>query len=53
VVEPDPGEHAVYDRLHALYRSLYFAMGQRDAGPAAVGRVLPDLQALSQRARRG
>jgi L-ribulokinase len=53
VVEPDPGEHAVYDRLHALYRSLYFAMGERDAEPAAVGGVLPELQALSQRVRRG
>jgi L-ribulokinase len=53
VVEPDPREHAVYDRLHALYRSLYFALGARDAEPVAVGRVLPELQALSQPARRG
>jgi L-ribulokinase len=53
VVEPDPAEHAVYDRLHALYRSLYFALGTRGADPAAVGGILPELQALSHRARRG
>lgn len=52
-VAPDPAEHAVYDRMHTLYRSLYFAMGAPDAGPAALGRILPELQALAQRARRG
>jgi len=53
VVAPDPGEHAVYDRMHALFRSLYFALGAPRAEPAAVGRVLPELQTLSQRVRRG
>lgn len=53
VVVPDPTEHAVYDQLHALYRSLYFAMGSADSKPVAVGRVLPELRALASKVRSG
>ena len=52
VVAPDPKEHAVYDRLHALYRSLYFAMGAPDSPPVTTGRILPDLGALAREVRR-
>ncbi|HXY30638.1 MAG TPA: ribulokinase [Gemmatimonadaceae bacterium] len=50
-VATDAGEHAVYERLHEHYRSLYFALGTPDAAPAAIGRVLPDLQAIAADAR--
>jgi L-ribulokinase len=47
-VEPDPAEHAVYDRLFALFEPLYFGLGRPDAPPAALGRVLPGLMALAR-----
>lgn len=53
VVEPDPAEHAVYDRLHALYSGLYFALGAPGSAPFAAGGVLPELLALASRARAG
>ena len=52
VVEPDPGQAGVYDRLFSLYRNLYFAMGRADAGPAAIGAVLPSLRRIAAEARR-
>jgi L-ribulokinase len=51
IVEPDPREAAVYERLFALYRTLYFGMGRRDAEPAAVGGVLPALRRIAAEAR--
>src|SRR6202453_1218797 len=39
-VEPDPKAAAVYERLYRHYRDVYFALGQRDAEPLALGRVL-------------
>ncbi len=46
VVEPDPAEAAVYDRLFALYRKLYFALGRPGSEPAAIGDVLPELRKI-------
>ncbi|HVX67623.1 MAG TPA: FGGY-family carbohydrate kinase, partial [Bryobacteraceae bacterium] len=46
VIEPDAREHAVYERLFDLYRSVYFALGKPDAPAAALGRVLPELRAI-------
>ncbi len=43
-VEPDPAEQAAYERLFPLYRKLYFALGQPDSAPAAIGDVLPSLR---------
>ncbi len=51
IIEPDPGQAAVYERLFALYRKLYFAMGRRDAEPAAIGDVLPALRRIAADAR--
>ena len=45
-VEPEPAQAAVSDELYALYRKLYFALGQRRASPAAIGEVLPELRRL-------
>ncbi len=52
VIEPDPKQAAVYERLFPLYRTLYFAMGRPDADPTAVGLVLPALRRIAAEARR-
>jgi L-ribulokinase len=46
-VEPDAKSAAVYERLYGLYRDVYFALGTRDAGAAALGRVLPELREIA------
>ena len=51
VVEPEAAEVAVYNRLYALYRKLYFALGQRDSQPASIGDVLPELREIAARSR--
>lgn len=51
-VEPDAASARVYDELYPLFRTLYFAMGRRDAPAAAVGHVLPSLRAIAARRRR-
>jgi L-ribulokinase len=51
IIEPDPKQAAVYERMFALYRKLYFAMGRRDAEPAAIGDVLPALRRIAADAR--
>ncbi len=50
-VLPDARDVAVYDRLYALYRDLYFAMGVPDSGPVAVGHVLPAIRAIAAEVR--
>jgi len=49
----EPREDAVqrYERLYQLYRKLYFALGQRDAGPVALGDVLPELRLIAEEAK--
>ena len=51
IVEPDPRQAAVYQRVFALYRKLYFAMGRREAEPAALGDVLPALRRIAAEVR--
>ena len=51
-VQPDPRAAAVYEPLYKLYRDVYFAMGRRDAAPAALGRVLPELRKIAAQAQR-
>jgi len=51
VVEPDAHEHEVYEKLFALYRQAYFALGQPDAPPAALGHVLPELRKIAAAGR--
>jgi L-ribulokinase len=46
-VEPDPKAAAVYEQLYPLYRDVYFALGKRDAAPAALGNVLPELRKIA------
>jgi L-ribulokinase len=37
--------------LYALYRELYFAMGDPSSKPVAVGSVLPELRNVAAEAR--
>jgi L-ribulokinase len=46
VIAPDPAEAAVYERLFALYRKLYFGLGQPASAPVDLGDVLPALRKL-------
>jgi len=46
-VEPNPKAAAIYERLYRHYRDFYFAFGKRDAGAAALGRVLPELRKIA------
>ena len=45
---PRPEAHAVYQKLHDLYRRVYFALGTRGAEAAPLGEVLPELRALAK-----
>ena len=50
-VLPDARSVAVYERLYALYRQLYFAMGTSDSSPTAIGNVLPTVRAIAAEVR--
>jgi L-ribulokinase len=50
-VEPDQRTIDTYDRLYALYRDIYFALGQRHAPALPLGRVLPELREIAAEAR--
>ena len=50
--EPQASSRGTYDELFAHYRKLYFAFGQSQAEPAAMGDVLPALRAIAARARK-
>ncbi|HEY4320347.1 MAG TPA: ribulokinase [Gemmatimonadales bacterium] len=51
VVEPDPVAAAVYERLYAIYRKLYFAMGVPGSAPVAMGEILPELRRIAASVR--
>jgi L-ribulokinase len=51
VVNPEPREAAVYEKLYPLYRSLYFAFGKPDSEAMAVGHVLPALRTIAAEVR--
>ena len=50
-VEPDRRSTAAYDQLFALYKDVYFALGQRQAAAIPLGRVLPGLREIAAEAR--
>ena len=50
-VEPDPAAAATYQELYALYRSLYFAFGERKSAAVAIGAILPQLRAIAAQAQ--
>ena len=49
---PQPAAVAVYDQLFTLYKSAYFALGQEESAPAAVGSILPELRRIAADARK-
>ena len=51
-VEPDSKAAAAYEPLYQHYRDVYFAMGNKNASPAALGRVLPELRKIAAQARK-
>ena len=51
VVEPDGGEHPRYERLYAMYRELYFALGSPGSHAVPIGSVLPELRKIAAEAR--
>ena len=50
IFEPEPRASAVYERLYAHYRDLYFALGRKDSPPASLGLVLPELRRIAMEA---
>jgi L-ribulokinase len=48
-VEPEPASVAVYDRLYALFRLVYFGFGDPAAQPVPVADVLPLLREIADR----
>ena len=51
IVEPEPGQAAVYERLYGIYRTLYFGFGDPDSGSVELGGVLPQLRAIAAATR--
>jgi L-ribulokinase len=51
VIEPDERERAIYEQLYAMYRSLYFALGNPASGAIHIGSVLPELRRIAAEAR--
>jgi len=47
---PQPTEAARAEKLYQLFRRAYFALGTRDAAPAALGDILPMLQRIRKEA---
>jgi L-ribulokinase len=50
-VKPEPEAVKTYEELYQLYRSVYFALGTRNAAPVALGAVLPELRKIAAAAR--
>jgi L-ribulokinase len=50
-VEPQPQAAAVYEKLYALYRKMYFSLGQPQAEAIAIGDVLPALRQIAAQSR--
>jgi L-ribulokinase len=44
---PRPAATAIYERLFALYRKAYFALGQRSAEAVQLGEILPELRKIA------
>jgi L-ribulokinase len=53
IVPAQPETAARYEALYALYRKLYFGLGERRSAVVAIGEVLPELRRIAARARGG
>ena len=47
-IDPEPRAVKTYNELSDHFQALYFALGQEDSPPAALGRLLPSLRAVAQ-----
>jgi L-ribulokinase len=47
VFSPRPAATAIYERLFALYRKAYFALGSRTAQAVPLGDILPELRKIA------
>jgi L-ribulokinase len=52
-IKPEPRDVATYQRLYALYRELYFAMGMPQSPPVSIGHVLPAIREIAAEVRAG
>jgi L-ribulokinase len=50
VFTPRPQATAVYEKLYALYRKAYFALGRRSAEAVSLGEILPELRSIAREA---
>lgn len=50
-VAPDPAAVAVYERLYAHYKALYFGFGDPRSSGVTIGTVLPELREIAALAR--
>jgi L-ribulokinase len=48
VFSPRPDATAVYEKIYALYRKTYFALGERSAEAAPLGDILPELRSIAR-----
>jgi L-ribulokinase len=52
-VAPEASAVARYQQLYALYRQLYFSLGERQSRPVEMGAILPELRRIAAEARGG
>ncbi len=52
-VNPDPATQRTYERLYAMYRKLYFGLGDPRSAAVPIGEILPELRAIAAEARTG
>jgi L-ribulokinase len=48
VVLPRPEATAIYEKIYALYRKAYFALGTRSARVVPLGEILPELRSIAR-----
>ncbi len=51
IYSPGAAQQAVNENLYGMFKKLYFAFGQRDAGAARIGEVLPELRRIASEVR--
>jgi L-ribulokinase len=51
IFEPQTERVRVYHELYTMYRSLYFAFGQKDSAAVSIGAVLPALRRIAAETR--
>lgn len=53
IIKPDLAEQAVYEKLFALYKKLYFGFGDPEAPAVQVTDVLPVLREIAEKVKSG